>query len=91
MKIFPKLEPRYFRQLYYLAQLKRHQWLKEKDLIKIQEKRLKALINHAYHDVPFYHDLFDSEGIKPKDINCVKDLQKIPILTKEIVRKNYPE
>jgi phenylacetate-CoA ligase len=49
------------------------------------------MINHAYYKVPFYHDLFDSKGIKPQDINCVKDLQKLPILTKEIVRKNYPD
>ncbi len=91
MNIFPTPNPRYFRQLYYLSQFKKHQWLKEEYLIRIQEKRLRALIKHAYHNVPFYNDLLDSEGIKPEDINSVKDLQKIPILTKESVRKNYPD
>jgi phenylacetate-CoA ligase len=69
----------------------RHQWLKEKDLISIQEKRLRALINHAYKNVLFYHDLFDSVGVKPQDFKSIKDLQKIPILTKEVIRNNYPE
>jgi phenylacetate-CoA ligase len=91
VKIFPKPKLRYFRQLYYLAQLKKHQWLKERDLIRVQEKKLRALIKHAYENVPYYHHLFDSVGIIPQNIQSVKDLQKIPILTKENIRKNYPD
>ena len=91
MNIFSRIKPNYFRQLYYFVQLKRHQWLNKKDLIKIQEKKLRVLINHAYQDVPFYQDLFNSVGIKPKDIKGLKDLQKLPILTKDIVRNNYPD
>jgi len=90
MDIFPKPKLSYFYRLYYIAQLKRHQWLDEKDLTEIQNRKLRKLINHAYHHVPFYHDLFDSSGLRPSDVSCVKDLQKIPILTKEDVRKNYP-
>ena len=91
MNIFSKLKLRYFRQLYYFAQLKKHQWLKERDLIKIQEKKLRALIKHAYENVPYYHHLFDSVGIKPQNIQRLKDLQKIPILSKINIRKNYPD
>ena len=90
MNIFQKQNFRYFRQLYYFAQLSRHQWFKERNLIKIQEKKLRALIKHAYQKVPYYHDLFDSIGIEPQDIRSVRDLRKIPILTKENLRKNYP-
>jgi phenylacetate-CoA ligase len=90
MHIFPKPNLQNFRKLFYFIQLKRHQWLKESDLIRIQEKRLKGLINHAYHNVPFYNELFDSVGVKPQDVQTVKDLQKIPILTKENVKDNYP-
>jgi phenylacetate-CoA ligase len=91
MNIIPKPNLRYFRQLYYFSQLKKHQWLKEEDLKKIQEKKLRALIKHAYENVPYYHHLFDSVGIKPQNIQRLKDLQKIPILSKENIRKNYPD
>jgi phenylacetate-CoA ligase len=91
VKIFPKSKLRYFRQLYYFAQLKKHQLLKERDQIRVQEKKLRALINHAYENVPYYHQLFDSVGIKPQNIQRVKDLQKIPILSKEDIRKNFPD
>lgn len=90
MNIFLGVKLKYFRQIYYFTQLKRHQWLEEKDLIGIQEIKLRALINHAYQNVPFYRDLFNSVGVKPKDINSVNDLQKIPIISKEDIRKNYP-
>jgi phenylacetate-CoA ligase len=91
MYSFSKPKPSYYRQLYYITQLKRHQWFRENVLLGIQEKRLRALTNHAYQNVPFYHNLFDSAGIKPQDVKSLKDLQKIPILTKEIVRNNYPD
>ena len=76
-----------FRQLCYFARLRRQRWSKERDLLEIQEKRLRALTNHAYNNVPYYQDLFDSAGVKPLDIKSVKDLKKIPILTKENIKK----
>ena len=91
MQIFPKNKLKYFRQLYYLAEMKRHQWRKENDIIRFQEKRLRALINHAYHNVIFYRNLLDSVGVKPQDIKTVHDLQKIPTNTKETIRRNYPD
>jgi phenylacetate-CoA ligase len=30
-------------------------------------------------------------GIKPQNVKTIKDLQKLPILTKDIIRKNYPD
>jgi phenylacetate-CoA ligase len=35
--------------------------------------------------------LFDSSGLKPEDVGNIEDLQKIPILTKEVARNNYPD
>ena len=88
---FLKPKQRFDRQIYNIFEHKKHQWFKESDLVKIQEKKLKPLIKHAYDNVPFYHDLFDSVGIKPQNVKTIKDLQKIPILTKEVIRNNYPD
>ena len=56
-----------------------------------QLKRLKKLINHAYDNTRYYHELFDSLGLKPKDINSFEDLEKIPPLTKDIIRERFDD
>ena len=80
----------HIRILYYITRLKRNQWLKEEELMNIQEKRLRMIINHAYHNVSYYHEMFDSHGIKPEDIRSTEDLQKLPITTKKEIQRNYP-
>lgn len=70
------------RTLYYLHKLRKNQWLKPKELEKIQEKKLRAIIKFAYQGVPFYHKKFDALGIKPYHIRTVEDLRKIPPTTK---------
>jgi phenylacetate-CoA ligase len=52
----------------------------------IQEQKLHKLIKHAYEKVPYYHQLFDTNGLKPEDIQTIDDLRKIPFYTKEIAR-----
>lgn len=54
-----------------------------------QDKSLKELINYAYNNVVYYKKLFDKLNIHPDDINTKSDLNKIPILTKEIINENY--
>jgi len=50
--------------------------------------RLKALVEHAGNNVPYYRELFKKHGIKSDDINTLEDFAKIPILTKNILREN---
>ena len=70
-----------------LALLKESETWDEKTLVAYQEKRLQALINHCYANIPYYREIFQKNGLTPKDIQTVNDLQKLPFLTKEIVRK----
>lgn len=53
-----------------------------------QNKRLRRIIRYAYDHVPFYHNIFREEGIKPGEIRTVSDLNKLPILRKDEIRKN---
>jgi phenylacetate-CoA ligase len=79
-----------------LGILKSRVWLSTSKLQEIQDEKLKMLLNHAYENVGFYRRLFDSVGIRPKDIRDLEDMPKIPITTKtqlqnakkEIVAKN---
>lgn len=64
------------------------QWLPEEQIRQIQWKKINSLLNHAYHNVPYYQRIFDSNGMKPDDVKCIDDFRKIPILTKDIIRTN---
>jgi len=81
----------FLRALWYCYELSRNQWLKPAELKKLQEKRLKAILRHAYENVPLYHKKFDSVGIKPEDIRTVEDLTKLPFTTKKEVRNGMPD
>jgi phenylacetate-CoA ligase len=63
-------------------------WSKDKQK-DYQQERLKSLIIHAYNNVPYYTAIFNELKLKPYDINCINDLQKLPVLTKEIIKKNF--
>jgi phenylacetate-CoA ligase len=64
--------------LLLLRRLRKHLKLNRSQLELIQLKKLKALLHHAYENVPYYKALFDSVGIKPGEIKDVGDLHKIP-------------
>ncbi len=74
-----------------LAFLEKSQWWKPEQLEEFQNKKLRALINHAYKNVPYYHRLFRKLGLKPEDIKTKEDLKKLPILTKDDIRRNLSE
>jgi phenylacetate-CoA ligase len=57
--------------------------LSSDELLNRQESKLRALIAHAYDHVPYYHSLFQSMGVSPKEIRTVDDLKHLPITTKE--------
>lgn len=63
----------------------------EMQLFELQNQRLQALVRHCYAHVPYYRNLFDSLGLKPEDIKTRDDLQKLPVLTKQMVREHYDE
>ena len=63
----------------------------EEQLRKVQNERLQALMQHCYANVPYYTRVFDERGLKPEDIKCREDMQKLPILTKQMVRDHYDE
>jgi phenylacetate-CoA ligase len=71
--------------------LMKSQWWSEQELKDYQNQKLIELINHAYYNVPYYNGLFKNLGLTPEDIRTKEDLIKLPLLTKEIIRKNYPD
>jgi len=56
----------------------------------LQNERLRNQVAKLYNKVPHYKQLFDSNGIKPGDIQTVNDLHKIPFTKKDALRDHYP-
>ena len=74
--------------IYKLRQaLEKTQWLPAEELQAYQEKRLALTINHAYRHVPYYRRLFEKTGLCPQDIKKAGDLKKLPLLSKDTIRK----
>jgi phenylacetate-CoA ligase len=68
--------------LWTLRTLLRNRWLSADELNALQERKLAAVIHHAYEKVPYYRALFKSVGLVPHDIRTVEDLRHVPITTK---------
>jgi phenylacetate-CoA ligase len=79
------------KQFEYFFRLRKSQWKPNRLLKKNQEKKLRKLIDYSYHHVRYYHRLFKTLNIKPYDIKKVDDLNKIPILTKGQIKKNFQD
>lgn len=75
----------------YSKELEQTQWWSAQQLRELQDARLRALIRHAYEHVPYYRRIFDERGWKPADVATAEDLYKLPVLTKQDVRRHYRE
>lgn len=61
-----------------------------KEIQKIQLERLKWQVKRVYENVPMYKERMDEAGVKPEDIQELKDLAKLPFTTKQDLRDYYP-
>jgi len=69
--------------------LMKNQWRPYHELKDEMENALRKMIAYSYRNTPYYHALFRSMKLKPEDIKSMKDLERLPILTKEIIKKNW--
>ena len=70
-------------------------WAKEETLSRaemeaLQLKRLQETVKRVYEKVPPYRAKMDKIGLKPEDIKSLKDLSRLPFVTKQDLRDNYP-
>lgn len=59
-------------------------------LRKLQDERLRKLVNYQYAHIPFYRNQWDRAGVKPGDIKGVADLPLLPFTRKNDLRDQYP-
>jgi phenylacetate-CoA ligase len=61
-----------------------------KEMRKLQSIRLKNVVEHVYHNAPFYRKKMHELGITPDDIQTISDITKLPFTVKQDLRDNYP-
>ncbi|WP_114971830.1 phenylacetate--CoA ligase family protein [Rhodoferax ferrireducens] len=64
------------------------QWWPADRIAAFQLQRLRDLLQDVAMHVPYYRDLFAQLGFVPSSIQSTADLQRLPFLTKSIIRTN---
>jgi len=68
--------------------------LPQKKRLEYLNQKLRGIIQYAYKNSIAFKNKMDSVGLKPKDIQTIKDLEKLPITKKaelvELQKKNPP-
>ena len=70
-------------------------WSKEETLPReqierLQLERLQETVHRVYAKVPAYAKKMDDAGVSPEDVKTLADLAKLPFVTKQDMRDNYP-
>ncbi len=70
-------------------------WAKEETMSRakiesLQLERLKETVARVYEKVMPYRRKMEEAGVKPEEIQTLKDLAKLPFVTKQDMRDNYP-
>lgn len=64
------------------------QWWSTERLAAHQLGRLRQLLVHAQHHVPYYRRLFAEQGFDPHALQGIQGLQALPFLTKDLIRQH---
>lgn len=74
----------------HLHDLKRWQWMTLKDSEILQKKLLKNLLEYAYLNIPYYRKVLRDSGVVSGDRKIIVEaLSKVPLLTKDLIKKHY--
>lgn len=70
----------YLREMASRTEWTRQQWE------SLQLDKLRALLRHCQAEVPYYRDLFREVGLDVHKVESVRDLEVLPVLTKDLVK-----
>jgi phenylacetate-CoA ligase len=79
------------KQLRYMKEFDRTQYLSTDELRALQWARLQSLLRHAHENCPFYRRQFQQMGMKPDDLRSLEDLSALPVLEKHDIQERGAE
>ncbi len=71
-----------------LQWLEQTQYWSQSDLNSYQEERLRAVVKHAYDTTAYHREKMDFLKLRPNDIRTLSDLPKLPLMSKEDLKKD---
>ncbi|OYT61861.1 hypothetical protein B6U81_02110, partial [Thermoplasmatales archaeon ex4484_30] len=74
----------------YMTDIKRVKRKSEEEVEKYRNKCFRKIVRYAY-SVPIYRKKYKEAGIHPDDIKSIEDIKKLPFITKNDLRKNFPD
>lgn len=60
------------------------------EMTTLQTGRLREIVARLYRQQPFYRSKMQEKGLLPEDIITLDDIKKLPFVTKQDMRDNYP-
>jgi phenylacetate-CoA ligase len=69
--------------LWHASHEKRLPYHPLEDIVSIQNRRVRAIVSHAYETVPYYRRVMDEADLRPGDFRSAEDLSKLPVLTRD--------
>ena len=64
--------------------------MSREELEELQLKKLQKTVKLAFNKIPYYNKKYTSCGVFPEDIETLKDIEKLPFITKDDLRESYP-
>lgn len=80
LRCYPVIRP-------YIKRVDAMYEMSNEELKNRNEERFLYIFRRAYDKSPFYHRLYTEAGIKKEDIKCLEDIKKLPVITKDMVKK----
>lgn len=60
------------------------------DIRQLQLERLQAVLNRVFKNVSHYRKLFRQIDFVPEDLKSVSDISRLPLTTREDLKRDYP-
>jgi phenylacetate-CoA ligase len=75
-----------FTVLRHMRAQRRVPYLPPEELRALRDRQVRQIVRYAAQTVPYYRECFREQGIDAADIRSAEDLDRLPLLTKEMVR-----
>jgi len=71
-----------------LRRMERSQFFSSDELAALRLARMRAILEHAYENCPFYRKRFKQAGFSPSSFSSFEDILAIPLTTKEDIQNH---
>jgi phenylacetate-CoA ligase len=65
--------------------LQRNQWLSRDEVDAVRWRKMQALLNYAWREIPFYRHLWQGAGVDPSRFRGIQDVVELPIATRAAI------